>query len=887
MKRPIVPKEWVPGEGPLPSRIMLLGESPGWQEDRDKRPFVGKTGKELNRFLGLLHLDRRRLYITNLYKNYKGERTGKGYAHEDLVLNEPTLLQELEACQPTLIVTLGREAARWLLGDVDIESVHGIPWKLPVSDKFSMLRKRPIVFPIVHPAAGFHNPEMSPYVVVGFQQLGLYLQTKGKALPPRELFDDPIKDPDYSEITSPDMLDAALADLSASSLLALDTEGWPGNPWSVQVSLERGRAYLIRAVRPDLLRALDARLHRVRPTVILHNALHDLTVGRSLGLTLHDLPFHDTMILAYLLQIEPQGLKQGCLRHCNMRMRSYEEVLAGTTNRLAQEYLIWLWEGEEFAHDERRLAEFEARKAAGRRIKKIPELPRSPFHKALQRAIQSKRPAALWEEQDEAIQAEGVRKLGLMPQATLDYVDPEKAIRYGCRDADGTTRLLPVYLERARALKLDAVYDLERSTYPFLARMQQAGVKPDLEHFKDVSVGLGAEIESLQHELAQATGLPAFNANSGDQVAAYLFDRLGLEPVKLTKSGRGSTNDKILEALEHEHPEYPVLSTIRSYRETYKLKYTFVDQLPAFCNRWPHDGRIHSTFRTTRVITGRLAATDPNMLAQPEHGKFAKDFRRGWVAEPGHVLCQWDESQVELRGLAHLSQDPVLLAVYRGEMRNPDGSLIDLHARLAQRIFGGDVRDYMKKCLQRLAAKAINFGIPMGMTNKGLSVELRKNGVDADEDTAQRWLDDTLSLYKGVPVFMDECIAEARRNGFIRCMSGRIRYIGGIHSADERVREEAERFAFSTKIQESATYIMKQAEASIYEDVLVPLWGQGKWVEPILQVHDALKFECEEGLEQDLHLFVSEAMTHVPHGLSVPLAVEGEWGYNMADMRPF
>jgi len=287
------------------------------------------------------------------------------------------------------------------------------------------------------------------------------------------------------------------------------------------------------------------------------------------------------------------------------------------------------------------------------------------------------------------------------------------------------------------------------------------------------------------------------------------------------------------------------------------------------------------------VVTGRLAASDPNVLAQPEHGQFAPYFKSGWIAEDGHSICAWDESQIELRGLAHLSQDPVLLAVYRGELRNPDGSLIDLHAKLAQRIFGGNVEQYMHKCAGRLAAKAINFGIPMGMQCKGLSVELRKNGVEADEETAQQWLDETLGLYTGVKRYMDERIAEARRSGFVRCLSGRIRYIGGIRSHNERIRAEAERFAFSTPIQESATFIMKQAEIIVWNEVLPYFWKRGEWVEPILQVHDCLKMECQTGLEQELNTAMVKAMTQVPKSFSVPLAVEGEYGPNMCDMNPF
>jgi DNA polymerase-1 len=206
---------------------------------------------------------------------------------------------------------------------------------------------------------------------------------------------------------------------------------------------------------------------------------------------------------------------------------------------------------------------------------------------------------------------------------------------------------------------------------------------------------------------------------------------------------------------------------------------------------------------------------------------------------------------------------------------------VDLHAALAERIFGIKPKD-QDKSKHRLPAKAINFSIPMGITNRGLSVELRRNGVDADEDTAQRWLNETLNLYEGVHRYMDDRIEEARHTGYVRCLSGRIRYIGGIRSRDDRVREEAERFAFSTPIQESATYIMKQAEATIYEDILVPYWRQGRWVEPLLQVHDCLKLECEEDMAQELHILMSEAMTNVPQGFSVPLAVEGEWGWDMS-----
>lgn len=472
-------------------------------------------------------------------------------------------------------------------------------------------------------------------------------------------------------------------------------------------------------------------------------------------------------------------------------------------------------------------------------------------------------------------------KLGDMPEASLDDIDFGVAKHYACRDADGTRRLKPQLWERIKALGLEGVYRLELDTYHFIDRMMMIGVKPDLNHFADLSFKLQGEIEDIQYRLEKAIGREGFNANSGDQVREYLFGSLGLPSSKRTPGGDESTNDIILEGLEKEYGlRYPAISDIREYREVYKLKSTFVDRIPDFVDRWPFDGRVHATFRTTRVVTGRLAASDPNLLAQPEHGKWAKDFKRGWVCEPGHVLGAWDESQIELRVLAHLSRDPVLLAAYR------DG--LDLHAALAVRIFGGTETDH-KKGTGRLAAKAINFGIPMGMQAQGLTLQLKKNGlVDIDEDDAQRWLDETAALYTGVVAYKQACIAEARRHGFIRCLSGRVRYIGGIRSWDKAVKAEAERFSFSTKIQEGAQMIMKKAEAAVWRDVIRPLQQAGHWIEPLMQVHDAIKLEMDESLAPDVHAMMVWAMTKAVDGMiCVPLAVEGEYGYNLADMKGF
>lgn len=973
----------VRGKGPSHARIAFVGEGPGWQEDREGEPFVGKTGDEIDRLLEANQLPpRNKIWLDNIFREYRGK--DYKWTSDDLATDEPELRRNLQRVKPEIIVTLGRWATRYFLGDVDMDGTQGIPWYLPDERAVELeLPETTVIFPIIHPAAGMHNPEMSPYVVDGFLQFAEYLNGRVMA---RALFDDPYPEPHYDEITTlsglaevferftggvstaasrpsrsrqravpsvratrrretstassvrlhdvfsgpqvrsglagqpesvPELHQANVGQPSDSSSIVgarftnlhVDTEGWPGRPWSLQFSFEPGTGYLIRASAHDVLRGFVRILRQLRPRLTYHSALHDRMMWRSLGadgvLTDDDiefllsLSFDDTMVMAYLLQLESQGLKAGCLRHCNMRMQEFSDVMGDVSNALARDYLVWIYDSEQVDYEQRQNQELvrlqtepwtdkRGKTHKGRRVKKLPALPKTPLHKAVTRVIQSKRPRELWEEQVEDIQVAGYNRLGPLPEASLDYVPASVAIPYGARDADGTGRLRTEYIQRVDSMGLRSVYDLELSTYPLIDRMQHVGILPDLDHFKILSDLLEFEIGKLRAKLEAVTGIRGFNPNSGDQVAAYLFDTLGLQEIKILQSGRGSTNDKILEALEHEHPEYPVITDIREYRELYKLKYTFVDRIPDFINRWPFDGRVHTTFRTTRVVTGRLAASDPNVLAQPEHGKWAQVFKLGWVAGKGissdpevpHVLAAWDYSQIELRGLAHLSQDPLMLATFRGERRNPDGSEIDLHAALAQRIFGVEPKN-QDKHKHRLPAKAINFGIPMGMTNRGLSVELRKNGVDADEDTAQRWLDDTHGLYTGIQPYMDQRIAEAERNGFVRCLSGRIRYIGGIRSRDERVREEARRFAFSTPIQESAQYVMKQAEARLWA-LLQERWRRGEWVEPLLQVHDALRLEAQEGLEQNLHKEMVDVMTKVPYGFSVPLAIEGDYGTTMA-----
>lgn len=867
------------GSGPIPCDYMLVGSQPGFEEQRKGRVFVGHTGRELDRYLDGADLPARDdIFLTNLFREFKGKEYV--YTQEDREIGTRELRKELARVRPKHVIVLGRDATRWFLGDVDMEDVHGIPW-------FWDEQPDVVILPCYHVAAGLHNPEINSFVAYDFAQCAEYFAGR---LHPRRLFDDPIKEPHYEEIISIEQLQSRLQRLPQGAPIAIDTEGYPGDPWSLQFSFEPGTAYLIGASATPILRHFGAFLAERKPRLVYHSALHDIGRMRELGLPT-DLDFDDTMTMAYLLQIEPQGLKPLCTRHCNMRMQSYDDIVGDSQQRIALDYMQGLWDIEQLEWEERCQDVFWQEIEKGRRISKIPALPKTALHKSVTRCLQSKDTYKLWENQLEDIRVAGYNRLGEIPKATLDHVERSVAVHYGCRDADGTTRLRPEMAQRLVGLGLEGIYNLDISTYPIIERMSYIGLKPDLTHFAQLSTRLASEIEQIRARLVAATDNESFNANSGDQVAAYLFDHLGIEPFgRRLQSGRFSTDDKILEALEYENPEHAIISDIRDYRSTYKLKHTFVDRLPDHLRRWPFDGRIHATFRTTRVVTGRLAAADPNLYAQPKDAEDTapeREFRRGWISDDGHVIISHDLSQIELRVGAHLAQDPYMLKVFRGEVRNKDGSFIDLHAGLGQRIFGLEKKDQTKA--QRTSMKAINFGFWMGQTAKGLQVELRRNGVYVTEDDAQRWLDEANALYKGAQPFKDQCIAEARRNGYIRCMSGRIRYIGGIRSRDERIRSESERFAFSTKIQEGAQYIGKAALAWIWQHVILPAHGRGEWVEPLLWVHDDFVCEAEERLAPSLHTVLVHAMTKTFKGLSVPIETSGDFGRTWAasDMQSF
>lgn len=414
------------GTGPQPCPYLLVSDYPGKVEAQTGEPLTGRTGDEVNRRLDGVKLPVREEWrIVNLIRQWN---SANEYAHGDVVRDEPELLHELTETAPQIIVTLGRWSARYFLGDIDIDEVQALPWYLPhawiAGHSAGIIgAERPVIFPIMNPAAGFRSPEVQSQVDFGFRELGLHFAGKTE---PRELFEDAYLNPTYVDVLNDPALVRAM--LHEATAIYIDTEGHPGRVWSLQFAFQPGTAYLIRVENVEALTAFFEALLQWKPRITYHGSLHDFGIIRELLVTcrlpveaLYDLKFDDTQIMAYLLQLEPIGLKPNCVRHCNMVMQDYTEVLGDAQLILSQDYLVRIFDIEQEKYVARQHAEFKAinrtplvdthgqpkRDKAGkikmRRTTKLPAVPRTDLHKAALRVLGSATPFALWQDQREDI----------------------------------------------------------------------------------------------------------------------------------------------------------------------------------------------------------------------------------------------------------------------------------------------------------------------------------------------------------------------------------------------------------------------------------------------------------------------------------------------------
>ncbi len=413
-------------------------------------------------------------------------------------------------------------------------------------------------------------------------------------------------------------------------------------------------------------------------------------------------------------------------------------------------------------------------------------------------------------------------------------------------------------IEEAKLLKVYEEIDLP--LVPVLAGMEQAGVKIDREVLKEMSSRLELEVDAKAREIYQLAG-SEFNINSPKQLGDVLFNKMNLpKPVKYGKGKMISTAVDVLEGLAETHD---IARKVLEYRQLSKLKSTYVDALPALLN--PVTGRLHTTFAQASTATGRLSSANPNLQNIPIRTELGREIRAAFTVEPGHVMLAADYSQIELRLLAHFSNDPLLVEAYRrGD---------DIHTLTASQVFG--VPPLMVSADHRRQAKVVNFGIVYGLSAFGLSQTL---GIEPSE--AKQFINAYFEKYKGVRAFINRTLEEARREQKVRTLFGRVRPIPDINSKNANLRGFAERTAVNTPLQGTAADLIKIAMIRID----AALREQGLKSRMTLQVHDELVFEVPENEVDSMRTLVRDQMEQV-HPLSVPLLVEVGAGKNWRDLE--
>ena len=431
----------------------------------------------------------------------------------------------------------------------------------------------------------------------------------------------------------------------------------------------------------------------------------------------------------------------------------------------------------------------------------------------------------------------------------FEEVSIETATRYACEDADFTLHLHQTLWPQLQAAPdLEFIYtQIELPALTTLTEMEEAGIQVDADLLNQQSQELARTIATLEAEAHTLAGQP-FNLGSPKQLGEILFDRLGYKPVKKTAKGAASTDEDVLEQLAR---DYPLPKTLLQWRGLSKLKSTYTDKLPRMID--PATGRVHTTFSQAVAVTGRLASSDPNLQNIPIRTSEGRRIRQAFVAPAGSVLVSADYSQIELRIMAHLSEDQGLVDAFaRGE---------DVHRATASEIFGTPREEISDE--QRRYAKVINFGLIYGMSAYGLAQNL-----DIERESARLYIERYFARYPGVARYMEAVKAKARDQGYVETVFGRRLWLPEIRSPNGPRRAGAERAAINAPMQGTAADLIKLAMTQTYH----ALQKEGLRSRLLLQVHDELVLEVPEPEIEVIRTMLPQIMEHVAR-LRVPLLV--------------
>ena len=451
---------------------------------------------------------------------------------------------------------------------------------------------------------------------------------------------------------------------------------------------------------------------------------------------------------------------------------------------------------------------------------------------------------------DELIGAKGKN------QRSMRELDPKEVYEYAAEDADITLQLknkLEPELKKQGAEKL--FYEIEMPLMPVLAEMEMTGVCLDTDSLAETSKQLTQRMLDIEQRIYELAG-EHFNIASPKQVGDILFDKLKIiDKAKKTKKGQYVTSEEVLQQLRHKHE---IVGLILDHRGLKKLLGTYIEALPKLIN--PRTGHIHTSFNQTITATGRLSSSDPNLQNIPIRGEDGKEIRKAFIPEPGCLFFSADYSQIELRVMAHLSQDPQMIEVFR------EGK--DLHAATAANIYKKPIEEVTRD--ERTKSKRANFGIIYGITVFGLAERL-----DIPRDEAKMLIDGYFDTFPQVHDYMEKSKEVARQQGYVTTLFGRRRYLPDINSANSVVRGFAERNAINAPIQGTAADIIKVAMIHIFQRFKT----EGIKSKMILQVHDELNFSVYPDEKEKVEHIVLEEMQNA-YQMAVPLVADSGFGDN-------
>lgn len=905
----------VPGASPRSlsrSPIMIIGEAPGRKEAELLTPFVGPSGKLLDTYLSFSNLPPLRdTYRTNLIKLYQ---EGNPDPTPELISDyTPTLLREIAEQQPKFIFSVGRHSTEWFLGGnsiPDMETIHGIPHRLTRPDLPSCVHDS-ILIPLFHPAGGLWNYERRSIIRYGYELAGKWFDRFNRNLPIHFRYDQFAGEEWYEDVTG-EQLETILSDcvvvqlrkfyssLGFPLIVGIDTEGTPNNRWSIQLSLSPGQGYLLRCSQSDFdrgMRAISSFLWKYRPVIAMHQAstpvcsCYDVVASREMGLELSGLPWFDTMWWAFISRLESQSNKTLCERWQGMEMVDYQTTIGNIGRDKQIGYLYRALDiSTSFPKPDKRREKLNTglwKETQPKHIKTtidriLSDITNNKLDKDENPPDPFKRWKGLSESNPQQVkQVESL--LGKMPTGSLSDIPLSQATIYACKDSDGALRNALTFMDlNSTDPRLDSLMREGMAYLPYVEMIQRNGMPVSISKIRTLYKEMDDELDPLLSELSTKywDGEP-FNPNSRPQVAA-LCRRLGIKPALRTPTGAASTSKKSIEEYRFTNP---AISLVFECRERAHNRDTYcADVISRIPDNWDESAddllTIHANFNATKIPTRRLAASNPNILGIPVRTELGRRVRHCYIAPPGKIICSFDLSGVEVRCLAHLSRDPILMDVFfRG---------VNVHKDTAMRLFGlsniSQVTD-----LQKAVAKTINFLIIYGGGASNLYDQFRSNDIRGyNLEDCKKFRNNWFKIYQGVDQYVKRVIAEAKQNEYSKeDYSGMIRYLPGINSGENSVESEEGRVAVSQKVQGLAQTMIRNSTFYLVDQLQI-LIDAGE-LDPQcirLQLHDELTFIVKKGEEEILEPLVIHALTKKSGiNLIVPIEAESHFGYTWGECK--